>query len=494
MSTTAQLQRDRSEYYSVEAEQSLLGSLLSDPAAWNQAVGVIVQGDFYRPDHQLIFGAISALAVSGRPTDAVTVSDHLERSGKLEKAGGLAYLGKIVRETPSTTNVGAYVDVVSEYARLRRLQSIGPNIEQAISEGATALQIVEGLRPILDVFTRSAAPKSRLTTLDFAQMRPHIDDGYLIKGLFHRATLIAVNGVSGSGKTFFATDVAMYLAAGKPWRGLRVQGGTVVYAALEGPASAENRFVAGRLNGNFPEAVPLRLTPGPVNLRDPADVSDLITVVTQAASDFSQPCVAVFVDTLSRAMSGGDENGPEDMGALIRGADAVRLATGAAVFLVHHLGKDESRGGRGHSSLKGALDTEIEVSAKDGLHVAAVTKQRDLASGTQYAYRLKVTELGRDEDGDPVTTCIVDPVSDFQAPSTRKELKGENQQKLLAALQEWKRQNLGSELISSADLTAMAKGQGINRQRRQEVIEKLVEYEWLSKVAGGYRFNSEDPT
>ena len=69
----------------------------------------------------------------------------------------------------------------------------------------------------------------------------------------------------------------------------------------------------------------------------------------------------VVIDTLARALAGGNENAPEDMGALIGNAKRIQEATGAAVLFVHHSGKDTSRGSRGHSSLKGAADLEIEV-------------------------------------------------------------------------------------------------------------------------------------
>ncbi len=324
---------------------------------------------------------------------------------------------------------------------------------------------------------------------DFADMQPHLKDGYTVKGLITPNSLVGIIGQTGSGKTFFATDLAMHVAAGRPWRDKNVRSGLVVYGALEGPVSAENRFVAARDHAGFENGIPLRLTPGPINLRDPLDVAVLTAFVRQAESDHGAPCVAVFVDTLSRAMAGGDENGPEDMGALIVGADMVRLGTGAVVVLVHHMGKDETRGARGHSSLKAALDTEIEVTAKDGIHVATVTKQRDLPSGDAFPFKLRPVELGHDEDDDPVTSCIVEPTE--QAPSDRKQPRGKNQAKLLAALQEWRRNNPDREFITTIDYRQIATAQGLVRNRLQEVTEKLEEFGWLQSFAGGYRLLEE---
>jgi hypothetical protein len=325
-----------------------------------------------------------------------------------------------------------------------------------------------------------------LTGIDFADMQAHLSDGYVIKGLLGVAVLAAIISPTGAGKTFFGADLATHVAARRSWRGRRVRGGLVVYAALEGAVSAENRFVAARIGCNFPAALPLRLTPGPVNLRDTVDVALLIAFVREAESAHGEKCVAIFIDTLSRALAGGDENGPEDMGALIAGADAVRRATHATVILVHHLGKDESRGARGHSSLKAALDTEIEIADKNGLRVATVHKQRDLPAGAQFAFRLQSVELGRDDDGDPVTSCVIEPVEEL--PSSRKQPTGANQRKLLAALQEWRRAHPDNPPLSSTELRAIAKTQSLATKRLQEATEGLEKFGWLQPCVGGYRF------
>src|SRR5690348_15548087 len=91
--------------HSIEAEQAVLGGLLMDPTAWDNVADVVRETDFYRNDHRLIFASIGVLAGNGKPTDFVTVSEHLERNGNLEAAGGIAYLGTVARETPTAANV-----------------------------------------------------------------------------------------------------------------------------------------------------------------------------------------------------------------------------------------------------------------------------------------------------------------------------------------------------------------------------------------------------
>ncbi|HYM42191.1 MAG TPA: replicative DNA helicase [Steroidobacteraceae bacterium] len=131
--------------HSVEAEQAVLGGLLLDPIAWDQVADVVRREDFYRPDHQLIFGAIASVAGEGKAVDAVTVSGFLERSGELEKAGGLAYLSSVARDTPTAANVRAYAQIVRERSLLRQLIQAGTQIATAVynNDGQSARELVD---------------------------------------------------------------------------------------------------------------------------------------------------------------------------------------------------------------------------------------------------------------------------------------------------------------------------------------------------------------
>jgi replicative DNA helicase len=131
--------------HSVEAEQAVLGSLMLENAAWDQVADIITRGDFYRPDHQLIFDAIGELAAHSKPCDLVTVSQQLERAGKLETVGGLAYLSNIARDTPTAANVRAYAEIVRERSLLRQLIQAGTQIASSVfnSEGHSARELVD---------------------------------------------------------------------------------------------------------------------------------------------------------------------------------------------------------------------------------------------------------------------------------------------------------------------------------------------------------------
>jgi replicative DNA helicase len=131
--------------HSVEAEQSVLGALLIDSRAWDQVADVVTAGDFYRPDHRLIFEALGELVAAGRPGDVITVSEQLERRGQLVDAGGLAYLGTLARDTPTAANARSYAQIVRERSLLRRLLEAGREIASSVfaDEGLSARELVD---------------------------------------------------------------------------------------------------------------------------------------------------------------------------------------------------------------------------------------------------------------------------------------------------------------------------------------------------------------
>src|ERR1700761_1194783 len=131
--------------HSIEAEQSVLGGLMLDGAAWDQIADRVTPEDFYRNDHRLIFEAAAVLIERSQPCDAVTLSGYLESVGTLDQVGGLAYLGSLARDTPTTANIRAYADIVRERSVLRQLISAGNLIVGSAldTEGREAREVVD---------------------------------------------------------------------------------------------------------------------------------------------------------------------------------------------------------------------------------------------------------------------------------------------------------------------------------------------------------------
>ena len=110
--------------HSVEAEQSVLGGLLLDNAAYERVADVVGEQDFYRYDHKLSWHHITRLINLSRPADVVTVNESLSSAGKSEEVGGLAYLNALAHNTPSAANIRRYAEIVRERAMLRKLVSV----------------------------------------------------------------------------------------------------------------------------------------------------------------------------------------------------------------------------------------------------------------------------------------------------------------------------------------------------------------------------------
>ena len=114
--------------HSIEAEQSVLGGLLLDNSAWDKVADVIVEADFYRHDHRLIYRHICKLVEHNNPADVITVAESLENSAELQNAGGLAYLGALAQNTPSAANIRRYAEIVRDRSVLRKLAAVATEI------------------------------------------------------------------------------------------------------------------------------------------------------------------------------------------------------------------------------------------------------------------------------------------------------------------------------------------------------------------------------
>ncbi|WP_413207000.1 helicase RepA family protein [Rhodospirillum sp. A1_3_36] len=249
--------------------------------------------------------------------------------------------------------------------------------------------------------------KGRFPLVWFDEVQPALETVDFVEDVLADGALSVVYGESNCGKTFFAFDLALHVALGRPWRDKAVDAGTVVYVAAEGGFGARNRLAAFRQHHRIAGRIPFALLGASLDLLDPdADTGPLIEQLTGLAES---PVRLIVLDTLSRVIAGGNENASEDMGALVRNADRIRSETGAHVMFVHHSGKDRAAGARGHSLLRAATDTEIEVTRDKGLGLscAKVTKQRDMETKGEFAFSLEAVTVGQNTRGKPVTSCVV---------------------------------------------------------------------------------------
>lgn len=224
-----------------------------------------------------------------------------------------------------------------------------------------------------------------------------------IKGVIPERGIAAIYGPSGSGKSFLVVDMAINIAKGADWFDYRAKPCPVVYVCLEGEAGLSVRLAAYRAKGSIPKGI--EFIDQPVNLLDTKDLRDLVAAirVNQMGEGI------VIIDTLNRAVPGMDENSSVDMGHAINACKLIQQAVGGLVLLVHHSGKDATKGMRGHSSLHAALDAAIEVKRSGDDREWSVAKAKDGADGKGHPFMLEVVDMGADDDGDPITSCVIRP-------------------------------------------------------------------------------------
>jgi phage/plasmid primase-like uncharacterized protein/KaiC/GvpD/RAD55 family RecA-like ATPase len=244
----------------------------------------------------------------------------------------------------------------------------------------------------------------------------------LVEGLMTIGSSVVVYGDSNSGKTFWALSVATAIATGIDCYGRKTDPGLVVYLASEAPSSIRSRMQAiKKFYGCSLEN--LAMVPVPMNFYAGAqDAHDVIEMVRAIEQIKGKPVRLIIGDTLARMSAGANENSGEDMGPVMARFDQVATATGAAMMIIHHNGKDAARGARGWSGIRAHIDTEIEVSEKDGVRSVSVTKQRELPSkGETIYFRLEVIEMGTTKFGGAATTCVAVP--DEGASTTKPHKK-----------------------------------------------------------------------
>ncbi|CDH05464.1 Putative prophage primase (fragment) (modular protein) [Xenorhabdus bovienii str. oregonense] len=232
---------------------------------------------------------------------------------------------------------------------------------------------------------------------------------YVVKGIIPAHSLCSIYGASGSYKSFLAGAWGCHIATGKVWAGKQVAQGSVLYVVGEGGIGVPRRIKAWEIvNGQTVENMYLINTP--VFPASPAEVHELVIAAQQVEAETGQPIRLIILDTLARCFGGADENDSKDMGAFVRGCDELKAKTGASILVVHHSGKDESKGARGSSAFRAALDVEYRINRegkKGGALVITCTKMKDAEEPETQAYDLCVVELFTDKDGEDITSLAL---------------------------------------------------------------------------------------
>lgn len=249
-----------------------------------------------------------------------------------------------------------------------------------------------------------------------------------VKHVLPKTGLAAVYGASGSGKTFLVLDLLARISLGRDFFGHKAVPCPIVYACLEGLAGISNRVKAWEEKHQTTLPSDFRI------------MADQLSLANQDAEQFALAVNTnglgggvIVIDTLNQSAPTADENSSKDMGIIIQNAQTIQRLTKSLVILVHHTGKDKSRGLRGHSSLIAALDAAIEVKVGSLTREWALTKAKDAENIAGQLFLLESVPLGVDDEGEAISSCVIMPnqAAIFEPPPPT----GKNQKIVLEALQ-----------------------------------------------------------
>ncbi|MED7929316.1 AAA family ATPase [Nonomuraea sp. LP-02] len=234
------------------------------------------------------------------------------------------------------------------------------------------------------------------------------DPRYVVKGWLDLDTISRLNGKPGHGKSFVAIDMAAHVGSGLEWQGHKIRQGTVVYVAAEGGSGIKKRVRAWEKHHRrrmenvlfLPRAIRTSLRAD----RDLVPSHEWRTLIE--VCERIKP-VLIVLDTQARITVGLEENSATDMGHFVEQIEFLRARTGACVMVIHHLGHNGDHG-RGSSSVLGALGTEMKIDRGEGALELSNPKQKDNAAAEPLSFRLKAIPLWEDEDGERVTSCVID--------------------------------------------------------------------------------------
>jgi hypothetical protein len=251
---------------------------------------------------------------------------------------------------------------------------------------------------------------------------------WLIKNILTRGEQAMLVGASQSGKSFLAIDLALAIARGVPWFGNRTRQGLVIYQAGESAKGVRDKRIPAyeRHHGLWNDtSLPFVLLTLPIDLySSDADADALIEECRHWQAVYPDFRLELLtIDTFSAATPGADENGSKDVSGIRRRCKKIELALGCTVLLVHHKNAAGTKA-RGHTSMFADVENVLDVSLvehdegkvkvplKDAngrkVREILVAKLKDGEDGKRFRFVLPAVKLGMDEDGDDITSCVIE--------------------------------------------------------------------------------------
>lgn len=352
-----------------------------------------------------------------------------------------------------------------EHNQVRGEQSKVPNVDHSI--------LIHKHQEKIQV--QAEERRGRFRFLRAADLMREQRVGWRVLDVIPRRGLVVMWGAPGSGKSFAAFDIGAAIARGNKYRGKRVKKGLVLIIAAEGDLTSRTMAYIRENNLAEDELENLLIMQRAVNMLDPhQDMDDLLETMQMVTDSVGEELALVIVDTLNRVMPGGNENASEDMGAVISNAKKIEEQFQCAVMFIHHSGKDETKGSRGHSSLKGAMDAEISIIRNEDIRTFRIEKQKEGRDYYDlYNFKLKTIDLGAMSDFDSdaeeherLTSCVIEETDEVPQKPVVSKNTGILQAALLAS-ETGNREDVRLKYYEMHTGNAEAKRQAFNRDWRR---------------------------
>jgi hypothetical protein len=292
------------------------------------------------------------------------------------------------------------------------------------------------VQPEVEAQTDETAQKSRYLVESWDSIKDEPVE-WLIEDIIPKKAFVALYAPPASYKSFIALDMAEAIATGREWMGKAVkQAGVVLYIAGEGHGGLGARIKACKIKNDSPDGAPLYVIRAQINLRSSQeDFDNLISAINDLLETVGEKLQMIVLDTLMRMSGGGfNENSSEDMGGFITQAGKLQAFYDCALLVIHHSGKDVTKGLRGHSSLLGAVDTELEINRLDsvvnsgneavkGSGTITVTKQKDGSDDIAIGFDVVAIDVSTSALGFESTTSLAVQPNTEIVQATKKNAK-----------------------------------------------------------------------
>lgn len=242
-------------------------------------------------------------------------------------------------------------------------------------------------------------------------MKPQTAPAYLVKGMLDIGSTAMVVGAPNAGKSFWLLDVAAHVGTGRPYFGRRVRRMRVLYFCAEGAAwRVAHRVLAWAKHHNVkPDCMQIGVVAVPIDILN-GDGPALVALIRSVRADHDDEPVWVLLDTVTAATPGANLNGPEDSSRVTSVLKDAALAAEGGAAAVHHTAKTTPDNPAGHHNFSGQVDTVLAiVESPDGTREMRNPKMRDGARLSATFFRLQQVNLGFDNEGDPLDSCVVVP-------------------------------------------------------------------------------------